>query len=153
MSLDLDALLALAVTVDATGTLRVAGEPVDKDRLHRLASRWQREAARAMAVCHEHQRRAHEASCLARIAEMHGLTHVESRGFRRGWARVWCARRDGLPVLITKHVDVFNVESAHLWSEVGEGPELEGRAPRGRKWRTREQTPETQIIGTWRLKP
>ncbi len=153
MSLDVEALLALDVTVDDTGALRVAGELVDMDRLHRLASRWQREAARAIATRYENLRRAHEASCLARIAEMHGLTHVESRGFLRGWARVWCARKDGLPALIVKHLDVFNVEPAHLWSEVGEGPELECRAPRGRKWRTREQTPDYQHIGTWRLKP
>lgn len=78
--------------------------------------------------------------------EASGLTHVVAVCGSYGILQA-TGRRDGLPVFVVCRVE----KPAHYRSQVGEGPAVEWRAYRGRKWRPMSELQEYDHVNAWRL--
>lgn len=91
----------------------------------------------------EERKAAERAAILAELTAQ-GATHIET--FDEGAWR-WRAK-DGTP---WRRDRWGRTEMAYGAWQVGPGPELEGRVPGGRKWRSLEEIGDL-FVGSWRVK-
>jgi hypothetical protein len=111
-----------------------------------LARLLQAAASDAREWRHRIEQREARAAEIARL-EVSGLTHITTGAFWYGGAESRYARRDGLPVVVTR----FGETPADWPLQVGPGPALEARVYGGRKWRPVAELSPHQHVSAWRV--